>query len=122
MDNIEGDIMTHWTDVKPMRKGQLFFRDFFKLDIDTELEIYSNDRHSAIYDNRDYKSTDNTEIIYVQFVKAILERIEGDKDFWSIKVRNADGEYLLLDLGLYGGTRIDGNWNADAWIKLKEIE
>lgn len=92
---------TYNSSKKPDHPGQLFYRDFFKLQPNTELVVHYGD---------------NT--MNAQFI-AITKRTT--LSYWNITYRLENGREETESLHYFGAVKSrHGTWAVDRWITLKE--
>lgn len=92
---------------KPKNNGQLFLRDLFKLEENTELFVVSGDTGEE-----NIKTP-------AQFIKMKLNK-ETKPGIWCIAIRDEDGVEYAADLFDLGALSWNGTWLHDHWLTLKE--
>lgn len=92
---------------KPKIKGQLFLKDFFKLQPSTELLFFvcTNDNE--------------TSNVPIQFIETRLSK-DLNPNFWCIVFRDKDGIEYMADLYDFGALQWCKTWGHSQWSTLKE--
>ena len=95
-------------ELKPRNPGQLFYRDFFKLEVNTELFICSV--------KKGFTKTP-IQFIAVEFTSSDGSgNSEQNHNTWCIRFRQKDGTEEVVDLHYVGATKYKDIWKTGVWV------